>query len=62
MAEYLYYLAQGKDHVMDFFQGILNDTWRWFALLTREEWIVVLAVAASLGFLCMRGFGSRSNY
>lgn len=62
MTEYLYYLAQGKDRVMDFVYGVLNDIWRWFALLNREEWIVVLAITAGCGFLCMRGFGSRSKF
>ena len=39
-----------------------NDAWRWFNALNRDEWIVVLAAVTFLGFLCMRGFGSRSNY
>jgi len=30
--------------------------------LTREEWVVVLAVVSVLGFLCMLGYGSRSKY
>ncbi|MEN1681885.1 MAG: hypothetical protein AAGJ46_20075 [Planctomycetota bacterium] len=39
-----------------------DSGWAWFAALNREEWLVVLAVGCLLGFLCMRGFGSRSNY
>ena len=39
-----------------------GDVWEWFARLTREEWIVVLAVVSVLGFLCMLGYGSRSKY
>ena len=39
-----------------------GDVWDWFNRLTREEWVVVLAVVAALGFLCMLGFGSRSKY
>jgi hypothetical protein len=34
----------------------------WINGLDRQEWLVVLVVAMVLGFLCMRGFGSRSNY
>jgi hypothetical protein len=38
------------------------DLWSWFGRLTREEWVVVLALVALLGFLCMLGYGSRSKY
>lgn len=40
----------------------ISASWNWFALLNREEWVVVLAVCCAAGFLCMRGYGSRSNY
>ncbi|MGD9635023.1 MAG: hypothetical protein AB7G28_16660 [Pirellulales bacterium] len=39
-----------------------GDLWDWFSRLTREEWVVVLAVVSVLGFLCMLGYGSRSKY
>jgi hypothetical protein len=39
-----------------------GDLWEWFSRLTREEWVVVLAVVSVLGFLCMLGYGSRSKY
>ena len=39
-----------------------GDVWEWFTRLTREEWVVVLAVVSVLGFLCMLGYGSRSKY
>ena len=43
--------------------GVLaGDLWGWFNILTREEWLVVLALVSALGFLCMLGFGSRSKY
>jgi hypothetical protein len=35
---------------------------RWVLTLDRQEWLVVLVVVTVLGFLCMRGFGSRNNY
>lgn len=41
---------------------IRGDVWDWFNRLSREEWVVVLAVTAVLGFLCMLGYGSRSKY
>ncbi len=30
--------------------------------LDRHEWIAVFTVALIVGYLCMRGFGSRANY
>lgn len=42
--------------------GYAGDLWGWFNLLTREEWLVVLALVSVLGFLCMLGYGSRSKY
>lgn len=41
---------------------VRGDVWDWFSRLTREEWVVVLAVVSVLGFLCMLGYGSRSKY
>jgi hypothetical protein len=35
---------------------------RWFNKLDRQEWVIVLVVAAVFGLLCMRGYGSRSDY
>ncbi len=35
---------------------------RWFNGLDRQEWVVVLVVGMVFGFLCMRGYGSRSDY
>jgi hypothetical protein len=34
----------------------------WFNSLDRQEWLAVLMIGMVLGFLCMRGYGSRSNY
>jgi hypothetical protein len=42
--------------------NVSGDVWQWFNCLTREEWVVVLAVVAVLGFICMLGYGSRSKY
>ena len=36
-----------------------DDTWLWFNSLNREEWLVVLVITCSCGFLAMLGF--RSN-
>ena len=34
----------------------------WFDRLDMQEWFMVLTVGMIVGFLCMRGYGSRSNY
>ena len=36
--------------------------WREMMHLNFRGWMVVFAVAVALGALCLRGFGSRSNY
>ncbi len=48
--------------INDYLQAGLNSSWHWFNALSREEWILVLSVACMAGFLCLRGFGSRSTY
>ncbi len=39
-----------------------NDGWLWFNALSRQEWLILLALVTLLGFSCMRGYGSRHNY
>lgn len=51
-----------NDTIYRWFDAATTGTWGWFNSLSREEWVVVLGVAAACGFLCMRGFGSRNNY
>ena len=41
------------------FSTSVNGTWHWFNALSREEWMVVLAVGAAGGFLCLRGMGIK---
>lgn len=43
-------------------RDLYNQIMNWCAHANRTEWMVVLVVAMLLGFLCMRGYGSRSNY
>lgn len=56
------FITRASDSASNFCKGVVSDTWHWFTMLNREEWIVVLAIGASCGFLCMRGFGSRSKF
>lgn len=34
----------------------------WFAGLNKQEWVILLVVVMLIGCMCMRGYGSRSNY
>ncbi|MCH7751680.1 MAG: hypothetical protein IH898_05940 [Planctomycetes bacterium] len=45
----------------DWFQSLLRSIWNWLNSLDYQEWFLLLGIVAALGFLCMRGFGSRSN-
>lgn len=41
----------------------ISDTgWSWFASLTREEWIIVLGSFMVIGFIFMKGNGSRKDH
>lgn len=42
--------------------SLYHDGWSWVSALDRQEWLMVLLVVTVLGFLCMRGYGSRNNY
>jgi hypothetical protein len=39
-----------------------KSTTAWMLSLDRQEWLTVLVAVTVVGFFCMRGFGSRSNY
>jgi hypothetical protein len=36
-----------------------GHAWQWFNGLSREEWLVVLAIACACGFLSLTGLRSR---
>lgn len=55
-------MAALMQRLVDETHQLRGDAWEWFSRLTREEWLVVLAVVSVLGFLCMLGYGSRSKY
>jgi hypothetical protein len=40
-------------------QDAPGDTWQWFNTLNREEWLVVLIITCSCGFLAL--LGTRSS-
>ena len=40
----------------------LAPVFRVCASLDRQEWIGVFVVALTIGYFCMRGFGSRTKY
>ena len=53
------YVNQFVDRCADYCADMADDSWNWFNGLHREEWMVVLAVAAASGFLCMLGHSIR---
>ena len=55
MAEYIYWTKH-------WIVSRLQDGWVLLDGLDRQEWFVLLACAAAIGFLCMRGYGSRTGY
>jgi hypothetical protein len=40
----------------------LADSWHWVIGLNYQEWSLLLGITSAAGFMCMRGFGSRTNY
>jgi len=42
--------------------GVWRKSMRIIENLDMQEWTLVLLVAVVIGCLCMRGFGSRTNY
>ena len=47
--------------VQDWFAALMHECWVWFTSLSEPEWIMLLAIGATFGFLCMRGFRGRGN-
>lgn len=50
------------DSIGRWIRTALNDGWHWVVSLNLQEWFLLLGIAAAAGFLCMRGFGSRTEY
>jgi hypothetical protein len=46
------------NYLNDLYYQLLNYANR----LTPQQWVMVLTVTLVLGMLCLRGYGSRSNY
>jgi hypothetical protein len=42
--------------------NVVTQTMRWINGLDKQEWLLVLIAAVVIGFLALRGFGSRMNY
>ena len=47
--------------VTEWFQEMVYEAWVWFTRLNQQEWMVLLAVVACVGFLCMRGLSSKGH-
>ena len=44
------------------FWRFLDDVTYHAGHLDRQQWIIISVLVLGLGFVCMRGFGSRNNY
>ena len=44
------------------FDSRLEDSWGLIDAMNRTEWLILLSVVTLLGFLMLRGFGSRQGY
>jgi hypothetical protein len=50
------------DAIGHWLQKGVHDAWTWVVQLNYQEWFLLLGITAAAGFLCMRGFGSRTEY
>jgi hypothetical protein len=41
---------------------VYNHAMHWMNGLDKQDWLLVLVGAVVVGFLALRGFGSRTNY
>jgi hypothetical protein len=48
--------------INSWFRGFASDGWTWIDSLNREQWLLFLGLTSVLGFMCMRGFGSRKEF
>jgi hypothetical protein len=50
------------DYMGRWLNSAVHDGWHWVTTLNLQEWLLLLGITAAAGFLCMRGFGSRTQY
>lgn len=50
------------DQTNEYFASLFESLSGWLFSLNQEEWMLLLAIVAGCGFLCMRGLGSRQKY
>jgi hypothetical protein len=50
------------DMIGGWFRRGIADGWNWANSLTYQEWFLLLGIVSAAGFLCMRGYGSRTDY
>jgi hypothetical protein len=48
--------------MVDFLWQYLDRVADYAGSLDRNQWIVLAVAVVLVGFICMRGFGSRNNY
>jgi hypothetical protein len=55
-------MAKIAEQAGEYVSWVFESFWDWLFLLNHQEWMLLLAIVAAAGFLCMRGFGSRHNF
>jgi len=55
-------VASGVAAMWQQFHSVRNTFWSWVFSLSQGEWLVLLIGVMVVGFLCLRGFGSRAGY
>jgi hypothetical protein len=55
-------LGCGNVAMLDYLWSIGRYVIRYTGEFDRTQWIFILVGAVIVGFLCLRGFGSRQNY
>ena len=52
-------MEAAQDYAFYLVRTGVGRTWNWFNTLSKDEWMIVLAVGCLLGMLMLRGMGKR---
>ncbi len=52
-------LQAAQQYIQESIATGLQQGWNWFSSLSQEEWMIVLGVVSLIGFLLVRGLGTR---
>jgi hypothetical protein len=55
-------MSKYLDAATNWLGNLSSESWQFIDALDRQEWLILLVVATSIGFFCMRGYGSNKGY